>query len=176
MSNAGELLKKAAEAAEKKEYWQAISLHTGVLENTNPHAQNGSQKQLRLTALRARGVLFDALGEPQAALASYEQYYLEAGTGRHAADALILIGNQRTYMGHLEKALDTHREALDLAEALNYTAGRANALGGIGLVNHHLGRFEEAVSDYKKSLALLEQLNYRLEQARCWNRLHKHAG
>jgi tetratricopeptide (TPR) repeat protein len=58
-----------------------------------------------------------------------------------------------------------------LAEALNYTAGRANSLGGIGLVNHHLGRFEEAGTNYKKSLALLEQIGDRAEQARCWNRM-----
>jgi tetratricopeptide (TPR) repeat protein len=171
MSNANELLKQAAEAAERKEYWQAISLHTNILANTDPHVENGNQNQVRLTALRERGVLFDALGEQEAALASYEQYYLEAQTGQHAVDALILIGNQRTYMGHLDKAMETHHEALQLAEALNYTAGRANSLGGIGLVNHHLGRFEEAISNYKKSLALLEQLNERLEQARCWNRM-----
>lgn len=171
MSNANELLKQAAKAAERKEYWQAIALHTDLLAATDPHAQNGNQKQMRLTALRERGVLFDALGEPEAALASYEQYYLEAQTGQHAVDALILIGNQRTYMGHLDKAMETHREGLQLAEALNYTAGRANALGGIGLIDHHLGRFEEAVINFKKSLALLIQLGDRLEQARCLNRM-----
>ncbi len=171
MSNANELLEQAAKAAERKEYWQAISLHTNVLASTDPHAQNGNQKQLRLTALRERGILFDALGEQEAALASYEQYYLEAETGQHAVDALVLIGNQHTYMGHLDKAIETHQEALQLAEALNYTAGRANALGGIGLVNYHLGRFEEAIPFFKKSLALLEQLDNKLEQARCWNRM-----
>jgi tetratricopeptide (TPR) repeat protein len=67
--------------------------------------------------------------------------------------------------------MEAHREALQLAEALNYTAGRANSLGGTGLVNYHLGRFEEAVSTFKKSLALLEQLGDRAEQARCWNRM-----
>jgi tetratricopeptide (TPR) repeat protein len=74
-------------------------------------------------------------------------------------------------MANLDKALEAHHEALHLAEALNYTAGRANALGGTGLVNYHLGRFEEAVSTFKKSLALLEQVGDKPEQARCWNRM-----
>ena len=171
MTNPAELLKQAAIAADKNEYWEAINLNTDVLNHTDPHAQNPKEKQMRLTSLRERGILFDVLGEQEAALASYEQYYLEAGTSQHAVDALILIGNQRTYMGHFDKAMEAHTEALHLAEALNYTAGRANSLGGMGLVNHHLGRFEEAVSNFQKSLALLEQVGDRDEQARCWNRL-----
>jgi tetratricopeptide (TPR) repeat protein len=171
MTTPNKLLEQAAQAADGKEYWEAIALYTEVLTHTDPHSPETENRQFRLTALRERGVLFGALGEQEAALASYEQYYLEAGTSQHAVDALIRIGNQRTYMAHLDKAMEAHREALQLAEALNYTAGRANSLGGTGLVNYHLGRFEEAVSTFKKSLALLEQLGDRAEQARCWNRM-----
>ncbi|MFZ0545346.1 MAG: tetratricopeptide repeat protein [Candidatus Promineifilaceae bacterium] len=171
MTNPDQMLEQAAAAAERKEYWNAIALYTDILAQTDPHSQDTEVGQIRLTSLRERGVLFGALGEQEAALASYEQYYLEAGTSRHAVDALILIGNQQTYMAHLDKAMEAHREGLQLAEALNYTAGRANSLGGAGLVNYHLGRFEEAVSNFKKSLALLEQLGDRAEQARCWNRM-----
>jgi tetratricopeptide (TPR) repeat protein len=171
MSDPNQLLKQAAEAAERKDYWQAIELNTEVLAHTSPRSQEAAEKVLRLTALRERGTLFNVLGEQEAALASYEQYYLEAGTSKHAVDALILIGNQRTYMAHLDLAMAAHQEALQLAEALNYTAGRANALGGAGLVNYHLGRFEDAISNYKKSLSLLEQVGDQAEQARCWNRL-----
>jgi tetratricopeptide (TPR) repeat protein len=177
MTIPNELLDQAAKAAERKEYWDAIALYTEVLTHTDPHSQEANSRQFRLTALRERGVLFGALGEQEAALASYEQYYLEAGTSQHAVDALIRIGNQQTYMGHLDKAMEAHREALQLAEALNYTAGRANALGGAGLVNYHLGRYEESVSNFKKSLSLLEQLGDQAEQARCWNRMGmSHAG
>lgn len=171
MNAPNELLDQAAEAAKRNEYWEAISLYTDVLTHTDPHSQEPETKQIRLTSLRQRGVLFGALGEQEAALASYEQYYLEAGTSQHAVDALINIGNQRTYMAHLDQAMETQREALQLAEALNYTAGRANSLGGIGLVNYHLGRFQDAVINFKKSLALLEQLDDQAEQARCWNRM-----
>ncbi len=171
MTDPNELLKQAALAAERKEYWDAIGLNTDVLFHTDPHTQDLDEKEMRLTALRERGALFSALGEQEAALASYEQYYMEAGTSQHAVDALVFIGNQHTYMARPGRAMEAHREALQLAEALNYTAGRANAWGGTGMVNDHLGRLEEAVSNYQKSLALLEQVGNREEQARCWNRM-----
>lgn len=171
MNTPKQLLEQAELAAEKKEYWDAINLLTEVLTHTDPHSEDQDEKEMRLKALRERGVIFEFLGEQEAALASYEQYYLEAGTSQHAVDALILIGNQRTYMAHVDKAMEALHEALHLAEALNYTAGRAKSLGGTGLANIHLGRYEEAVSNFRKSLALLEQIGDRSEQAICWNRM-----
>jgi tetratricopeptide (TPR) repeat protein len=166
-----ERIQEAAEAADNFEYAQAIELYTAVLGETNPQAPHPAEKEARLTALRERGRLLNLVGEQMAALAGYEQYYLEAGNSRHAVEALVLIGNQSAYIGHYQKALDTHTEALQLAEALNYTAGRAQAMGGQGLVLSYMGRSEEALTTLSKSLALFEQLGDKVEQVRSLNRV-----
>ncbi|MCI0396633.1 MAG: tetratricopeptide repeat protein [Chloroflexi bacterium] len=170
-ANPDQLLEQAAAAANAKEYFQAIQLYTDLLAQTNPQAASAHLRESRLIALRERGRLFYLLGEQEAALAGYEQYYLEAGSSHHAVDALVLIGNQCIYMGLSTRALEALREALQLAEALNYTAGRAKALGGIGLVYSYLGRPEEALTHLKKSMSLFEQVDDKVEQARSWNRI-----
>jgi tetratricopeptide (TPR) repeat protein len=164
-------LQDAAAAADGHEYLQAIELYTAVLGETNTPESDPQVKEIRLTALRERGRLLNLVGEQMAALAGYEQYYLEAGNSRHAVEALVLIGNQSAYMGQYQKALETHWEALQLAEALNYTAGRAQAIGGQGLVLNYMGRNEEALTSLRKSLALFEQLGDKVEQVRSLNRI-----
>jgi tetratricopeptide (TPR) repeat protein len=165
------LLEQAAAAANQHEHMQAIHLYTEVLALTDPQAAEPMVRSQRLVALRERGRLFNLLGEAEAALAGYEQVLLEAGNSRHAVDALVFIGNQCTYMNRSERAIEAHRQALQLAESLNYTAGRANALGGLGLVFTYLDRSEEALRYLHRSLALLEQIGDKVELARCWNRI-----
>jgi tetratricopeptide (TPR) repeat protein len=164
-------LQEAAAAADGHDYGQAIELYTAVLGETNPQENDPELKEIRLTALRERGRLLNMMGEQTAALAGYEQYYLEAGNSLHAVEALVLIGNQSAYMGQYQKALETQEEALQLAEALNYTAGRAQAIGGHGLVLNYMGRNEDALASLRKSLALFEQLGDEVEQVRSLNRI-----
>lgn len=164
-------LQEAAGAAGGRDYTRAIELYTSVLGETNPQESDPKVKEIRLTALCERGRLLTLVGEQTAALAGYEQYYLEAGNSLHAVEALVLIGNQSAYMGQYEKAIETQEEALQLAEALNYTAGRARAIGGLGLVLNYMGRNEEALANLRKSLALFEQLGDKVEQVRSWNRI-----
>lgn len=166
-----ELLEQAAAAVEENQHMVAVEMYTELLSRVSPHTTDAEEKEMRLTALNRRGRVLHLMGEPEAALDSYEQYYLEAGGNRHAVDALVLIGNQRAYMGQSQRALQAHEEALQLAEALNYSAGRAQAFGGKGLTLTYLGRVEEAVASLKKSLALFEQVDDLPEQARSWNRI-----
>jgi tetratricopeptide (TPR) repeat protein len=173
------MLEKATAAANRSEHMLAIQLYTDLLAATSPQSDKATIREYRLTALRERGRLFNLMGEVQAALAGYEQYHVEAGNTRHAVDALVAIGNQCAYMNFSDRAIEAHRDALRLAQSLNYTTGRALALGGMGLVFSLLDQSEEALIHLRKSLALFEQDNNLVEQARCWNRIgvtHMHLG
>lgn len=171
MIRLADLLEQASTAVERHDYWQAIEQYTNLLAQASPQTADPAIKELRLTAVRGRGTLLRLLGEPEAALSAFEQYYLEAGSSKDAVEALTLIGAQESWMGRNVAALATFREALQLAGALNYTAGRARALAGLGMVMLVNGQTEEAISHLKKALPLFEQLNDRPEQARVLNRL-----
>lgn len=172
-------LQQAAAAADKQNYAQATQIYTELLAAVSPNSEEPLLRDARLTALRERGRLLNALGERQAALAAFEQYYLEAGASDKSVDALTLIGNQQAYLGMHQEALQTQEEALHMAEALNDAYGRAQAIGGMGLVQSRLGRTEEALVNLHKSLALFEQIDDKVEQTRGWNRVavaHLHLG
>jgi tetratricopeptide (TPR) repeat protein len=165
-----EHLERANEARAQGKYWQAIQHYTDYLSATVPESV-GLVHDLRLEALVQRGDLLHQLGEPEAALAGYNQYYLEAGSSEQAVDALVRIGEQQANMGDYYAALDAHREALHLAEALNITAGRAKALKGMGSAMMHVGRTEEAAENLRRALALFSQLGDDFEAMRAWNTL-----
>lgn len=165
------LLQAAAAAESAGNHPQAIQLYTALLEQIAADPAGAALDEARLAALRERGRLLNFVGEEEEALASYEHYHLEAAPGRSAIEALVLLGNQRCYMGQYQRAVETLHEALQLAEGLNYTAGRAKGYGGLGLVHVYLGRPEEALAYLTKSIALLEQLGDTVEQARMWNRI-----
>lgn len=171
MTTLAELLERAAVAVEQHEYGQAIEQYGRVLASTDPQTAEPTIKETRLKALSGRGNLLRLMGEQEAALAAYQQYYLEAGTSKDAVEALVLLGEQQSRLGRNRLALETYREGLQLAEALNYTAGRARSLAGMGLAMVVTGQTEEAISRLKKALPLFQQLNDRPEQARVWNGL-----
>jgi tetratricopeptide (TPR) repeat protein len=174
-----DLLAQARASESEKEYMVAIELYTELLLQTSSKSADQPTREARLTALGERGRLFTLLGEPQAALAGYEQYFGEAGSSKHAVDALVAIGNQCAYMNMTDRAIEAQRDALRLAESLSYTSGRAMAYGGIGLVYSMLERSEEALTYLHRSLSLFERLGDQVEQARGWNRIgvvHVHLG
>jgi tetratricopeptide (TPR) repeat protein len=173
-------LLEQAEAAEKsRKHLEAVQFYAELLEQTSAKSDDETTREARWTALREKGRIFTLLGEPEAALAAFEQYFAEAGKSRHAVDALVAIGNQCAYMNLTDRAIAAHRDALRLAENLNYTAGKAMAFGGMGLVYGFLDRSADALNYLRKSLQLLEQVGDKNEQARCWNRVgvaHVHLG
>jgi tetratricopeptide (TPR) repeat protein len=161
-----ELLSQARAARQNNEYTEALALYDQTLTQTE---NDLGLKESRLAAYRERGELLRILGRLEDALTSFHQYYLEAGTSQHAVEALYLIGDQHMRLSQYQKALDSFREGLQLAEALNHTAGRARILQGFGATLQYIGRFEEAVSYLKKSVALFIQLEDFLGQMYCWN-------
>jgi len=166
-----ELLHQAQEAQANEQYGLAIHLYEALLGQIGQETTEASLKEMRLTALREQGQLWHRLGNQSASLERFERYYLEVGASRRAIDALSLIGRQHSQMGHHQKALGAHREALQLATALNDTEGRARAYSGVGWALWGLGRLEEAWSNLDKALGLFNQLNDIRQQRRVWNLL-----
>ncbi|HSM55359.1 MAG TPA: tetratricopeptide repeat protein [Candidatus Sulfomarinibacteraceae bacterium] len=171
-----QLLQQAQTASQDKDHETALACYDSVLSETKEEPE---YKELRLTAIRERSRLLELMGEREEALAGYESYYLEAGSNKHAVEALVLIGDLHTDMGRHREALDAYDEALNLAEAFNYTFGRAKALVGSSLTLHRLGRTEEGLSNIRKSLGLFQQIEDSEGEMRAWNRLgiiHAQAG
>ncbi|MCI0398001.1 MAG: tetratricopeptide repeat protein [Chloroflexi bacterium] len=165
------LLQQASAAAQNNEPALAVQFHSDLLAQSAGYGDNPAIKELRLQALARHGQLLGELGDQEGALASLNQYYLEAGTSQQAVDALALLGNQYSRMGQQLKALAVNQEALQLAVALNYTGGRAQALMHIGWTQLGLGRTEEALVNLNKAYALFSQINDQVGQMRSVSRI-----
>ncbi|MDT8305764.1 MAG: tetratricopeptide repeat protein [Anaerolineae bacterium] len=167
-----ETLESARSAQAAQDYDRALAGYDRLLARSEGLGVDDTEaRELRLAALRERSRLVELQGDPEEALRGLEQYYLEAGSSEHAVEALNLIGDLHDGLGQERRALAAYEEALALAEAFNYTPGRAKALLGAGLTWHHLGRTEEGISQLQKALALLEQIGDEAGQMRATNRL-----
>lgn len=152
-------IKQARLATQDGRFWDAVEQYTNILATTNPQTNDSAVKNSRLISLKERGNLLSELGEQVAALAAYEQYYLEAGTSQHAVEALVLIGNRSRGLGQYGRSLAACHEALDLAQALNYTPGRAKTLAGLGGTYLLQGDVVQAANYLDQANALFEQLD-----------------
>lgn len=152
-------IERARLAAQDGRFWDAVEQYTEILANTDPQTNNSSIKNSRLICLKERGDLLSELGEQVAALAAYEQYYLEAGSSQHAVEALVLIGNRSRGLGQYGRSHTACQEALDLSTALNYTPGRAKALAALGSTCLVEGNVNQAASYLNQANALFEQMN-----------------
>jgi tetratricopeptide (TPR) repeat protein len=165
------LLEKANQAAHDNEPPLAIEYYGRLLAKSGANQDDPAVKEMRLQALAARGRLMGESGDQEGALASLNQYYLEAGSSQQAVEALALLGDQYSMMGQHAKALEANQEALQLAEALNYTGGRAHALMRMGWTQLSLGRVEESLGSLNKAYALFKQVEDKLGQLRSVNRI-----
>lgn len=152
-------IEHARQAAQDGRFWDAVEQYTEILATTDPQTDDSSLKNNRLICLKERGDLLSELGEQLAALAAYEQYYLESGSSQHAVEALVLIGNRSRGLGQFGRSHTACQEALDLATALNYTPGRAKALAALGSTCLVEGNVSQAASYLNQANALFEQLN-----------------
>ncbi|HSH02026.1 MAG TPA: tetratricopeptide repeat protein [Anaerolineae bacterium] len=150
---------EAKAATDVNNYELGREKYIALLALTEANKEDEAVREARLNGLAELGRLVRILGAIDEAKGYYEQYYLEAGNSQHAVRALNLLGAYHSFVGDNQKGLGLHQEALYLAEGLNYTRGRAEALRGIGKIRHHLGQSEEALSALKKALAVFEQLD-----------------
>ena len=164
-----DLLNRATAARNGQANDAAMQLYAELIAETEGGVADPQVREIRREALRENGRLHRLLGHQQAALACFQQIYMDAGSGEQAVDALALLANQYNGMGRYDDALQACREALELTEALNYSAGRAAAFQVLGRAYAHLGRTEDAINNMQKALALFDQINNRTEVARTNN-------
>ena len=164
-------IEQARLATQNGRFWEAVEQYTEILANSDPQTNDPKEKNSRLISLKERGDLLGELGEQVAALAAYEQYYLEAGTSQHAVEALALIGIRSRGLGQYGRSITACQEALDLSTALNYTPGRAKALVGLGGTYLLQGEVNLAVNYLDQANALFEQLNDIYGQSRSSNQI-----
>jgi tetratricopeptide (TPR) repeat protein len=165
------LFEQANQAAQNNERPLAVEQFGMFLAKSVPYQDDPAVKEMRLRAWAERGRLMRELGDQEGALASYNQSYLEAGTSQQAVEALALLGDQYSQMGQHLKALEANQEALQLAEALNYTTGRAHALMRMGWTQIGLGRLEESLTSLNKAYSLFQQVEDKVGQLRSINRI-----
>lgn len=170
-SNHEQQIERARNATQDGRFWDAVDQYTEILASTDPQTSDPKEKNARLVCLKERGDLLSELGEQVAALAAYEQYYLEAGTSQHAVEALVLIGIRSRGLGQFGRSITACQEALDLSTALNYTPGRAKALVGLGGTYLRQGEVNLAVNYLNQANALFEQLNDSYGQAQSSNQI-----
>lgn len=169
LSNVTSLLQQAQEARQQYDMAGAIQLFTAVLDESEAKTENPAEAEARLTALRQRALLQRRLGRQEAAMASYQQFRQEARSQQQQVVGVELVAQQCSSMGQHEQAMALHREALQLAETINYAHGRALALQGLAATYFYLGRYEESLSHIEKSLSLFRQLDDVDEKVRTWN-------
>jgi tetratricopeptide (TPR) repeat protein len=163
------LLQQARQARDNQTHEEAIRLFNQVVAQSALTMVDPLVREMRLEALRENGRLHRLLGNPQAALSSFQQCYLDAASGEQAVDGLVLVANQYNSMGQYDDAMQACREALELTKAINYSAGRASAFQVLGRAYAHLGRTDDAINNMEKALALFEQIRNRTELARTYN-------
>ncbi len=166
-----DLFRQATEAAGNHQYWPALEHYTQLLTLIPPNAAESSAQEKRLTALRERGRLLGLLGEQEAALSAYVQYYREANDTLRHIDALIKIGDRSRGIGRYPQSLDAYHEALSLAEKEDDAVSRGRALAGIGGTNLMQGRREEAIIYLREATTLFEESGNAARQIRTLNRM-----
>jgi tetratricopeptide (TPR) repeat protein len=159
VSSINEQLEQAEAAYNDGRYPESLQLYDQILADTADRADDPAVKPIRLKTFPQAGRLHQMMGNARKTLKIYQQYYIEAGGSHDAVQALCNIGDTYNQIGERLKGLEALREALQLADALNDTAGRAQAHGSIGIIYQHLGRIEDAINQIEKALAIFEQID-----------------
>lgn len=150
---------------------QATKLYDVVLEESNANNKGDLIRGVRLMALTGYGRILHLRGKQPEALAMFQQRSEEAKSRIERIDALVCVGDQQIIMAKFEDAFAVHSKALNLARKINYSAGRAFALRGLGQTYSFIGRAEEAIVNLKKALSIFQQLENVEEITRTWNLL-----
>ena len=85
--------------------------------------------------------------------------------------ALLAQGQGLTTRGSYQRAIDTYKLALEIAEQVGDKRGAAAALLGIGNVHLYQGNYTKALEDYHKSLRIAEEIDDRTGIARVLNNI-----
>jgi tetratricopeptide (TPR) repeat protein/transcriptional regulator with XRE-family HTH domain len=162
------------------EVWHALGNHDAAREHIDqalalarPIGSRGNEAEgLRLLAAWHRDTGDDAetlaqaldLAEAATAVAHH------SGQGRYEANCLNTTASIHLRLGHPARALEAHRQALELARTVADRYPLATALIGLATAHHHLGQPGPAHNHAHQALTVAQHAGYRLlecEALRC---------
>ncbi|MEJ7812216.1 MAG: tetratricopeptide repeat protein [Gemmatimonadaceae bacterium] len=120
------------------------------------------------------GTVYLDLGDHDMALAYFRRAAAQA-VGQHlpinASFSLTTIAHLQLQQGHVEEALATYRQAVEMNRKARYADGSAHACRSLGEALVGLDRHEEALPHLGEAAALFAQLEDRANEAVMWRRL-----
>ncbi len=141
----------------------------GLALTEQAHAAAGDHDQdLLLHALNNMASVYHATGQPQRALALYEQALpILRAVGDRAGEAATLTNMASVYAatGQPQQALALYEQALPLRRAVGDRAGEAATLNNMALVYHATGQPQRALALYEQALPLMRAVGDRAGEA-----------
>lgn len=145
-----------------------------MADHTDITALIGNLTELQ-TDLKVEDILAQALSEPmpteerlrqvEQALETFKSLGLLGGEDARDLHLLLTLGRTYERLSHLEKAYETYKTALELAERHQDLNSKAELLGQMGRVLTRWQRWDEAVAFLEQSSQVYEELGDVLGQA-----------
>ncbi len=110
------------------------------------------------------GVVYDALGQKQEALRSYQQalaIWRKVRDRRREGTALNNLGGVYDDLGQKQEALWSYQQALAIRTEVGDRGGKGTTLNNLGRVYDDLGQKQEALRYYQQALAITREVGDR---------------
>ncbi|MEZ4861528.1 MAG: tetratricopeptide repeat protein [Caldilineaceae bacterium] len=128
-----------------------------------PVELNPTLEQVRVQALRSKGLILYYIGKPQQGL-DYLQAALTAyqtmNEPYRAASTLQDIALNYLRLGEYANALTLFQQVVDAWRAHNNISGQARVLNNLGFLHHLLGDYEQALIDLEEALDCAQRSGY----------------
>lgn len=128
-------------------------------------------EKARLYFIRSKlylpGEIEKTMADAQESLALYQK----AGNPEGQVDAMVQVANVYARQNKYDLALETSREALQLARKHDYIAGQAFSLSNIGRNQAQLGNMADAEAAYNEAIVLMKQSGNDKELGDMYNRI-----
>ncbi len=144
----------------------SVHLHMGDLSGARQRYRNalalqtraGKGAETRATKMNL-GIALGGAGDIPAAIELLEEALADSDEqDRLRALALTNLGHFLNLSGHGGRAVETYREALDVARSRSDDSTAAAVLGNLGEVLQGLGRLHEALDHHERSLEIRERI------------------
>jgi tetratricopeptide (TPR) repeat protein len=134
------------------------------LEAQRDAARRLGRKDHEGTALGNLGNAYNALGEYQRAIETFEQLLVmnrEMGDRRNEGNTLGNLGIAYDNLGDYPRAIDYHEQYLAIAREIGDRRGAGNALGNLGSAYAALGDYPHAIAFHEQYLAIAREIGDR---------------
>lgn len=171
---AGDVRAEAGDLATMANILRALGQHERALAVITDAIEQGrvDERSLRYGALvNVMATVYRDLGDYDKALHYYRQTAWLMNNPVYASFSLPGIAFVQLQQGHVDEALATYREAVELNRKVRYADGSAHACRSLGEVLIGLKRDAEALPYLRDAAALFRQLEDHENEALMWRRL-----